>query len=383
MVIKTAMKQFYEQIQKFLAQGNRIALATIVESRGSTPREVGAKMIIEERGQIMGTVGGGCGEAQVFQDALRVLQQDKPRFSCVDLTGEINENTATNCGGIMDVFIDSLCPKQPTSDTVATEKIVEAVLSIYQKRELAALITVLETGMDAPLKAGCKFLVKENGEVTGWSGDQNKIEPIIQTALSIIETNKSKRLDVTVADSKLDVFFEVITPPVEIVIVGAGHIAQPLSQLAKMMEFEVTIIDDRWNFANKSRFPEADRVIVGEIDEVIAGLPIGPATHIVLVTRGHQMDQAALLKVIGSRAAYIGMIGSKRRVGAVFTYLRENGITQELIDRVYAPIGIEIGAETPDEIAVSIMAEIIKLRRQGRASSISESRKRPAQLKSE
>jgi xanthine dehydrogenase accessory factor len=152
--------------------------------------------------------------------------------------------------------------------------------------------------------------------------------------------------------------------------------------MAKMMEFEVTIIDDRSNFANKSRFPEADRIIVGEIDETIVGLPIGPATHIVLVTRGHQMDQAALLKVIDSRAAYIGMIGSKRRVGAVFTYLRENGIAQELIDRVYAPIGIEIGAETPDEIAVSIMAEIIKLRRQGRASSLSESRKRPAQPKS-
>lgn len=376
------MKQLYEQVQKFLEQGNSIALATIVESRGSTPREVGAKMIIEERGQILGTVGGGCGEAQVFQDALRVLQQDKPRFSCVDLTGEINENTATNCGGIMDVFIDSIRPKQPSSAGIAPEQIVEAVLSAYQNRDLALLITVLESHPQAPIKTGDKILIKEDGEVIGWSGEPSPIEPIIQTALSILKTNKSKRLDVEVAGSKLDVFFEVIAPPAEIIIVGAGHIAQPLSQLAKMMEFEVTIIDDRSNFASKSRFPEANQIIVGEIEEAMVNLPIGPATHIVLVTRGHQMDQAALLKVINSRAAYIGMIGSKRRVGAVFTYLKENGITQDLIDRVYAPIGIDIGAETPDEIAVSIMAEIIKLRRHGRRGSNVDVRKRPAQSKS-
>lgn len=370
------MKQLYEQVQQFLRHGNSIALATIVESRGSTPREVGAKMIIEERGQILGTVGGGCGEAQVFQDALRVLQQDKPRFSCIDLTGEINENTATNCGGIMDVFIDSLRPNKIVGQGIEPEQIVEAVLSAYENRELAVLVTVLESPTGALISAGEKFLVKENKKVIGWSGDRNTLEPLVETALSVLDTNKSKRLDVTVADSKLDLFFEVITPPAEVVIVGAGHIAQPLSQLAKMMTFEVTIVDDRSNFANKSRFPEADRIIVGDIDEAVAQLPIGPATHIVLVTRGHQMDQAALLKVINSRAAYIGMIGSKRRVGAVFTYLRERGIAQELIDRVYAPIGIDIGAETPDEIAVSIMAEIIKLRRQGRAASLSESRKR-------
>jgi len=370
------MKQLYEQVQRFLKQGNSIALATIVESRGSTPREVGAKMIIEERGQILGTVGGGCGEAQVFQDALRVLQQDKPRFSCVDLTGEINENTATNCGGIMDVFIDSLRPGNTVSESIAPEQIIEAVLSTYENRELAVLITALESPIDAIIKTGDKLLVKENGEVIGWPGDRNTIEPIIQAALSVLDANKSKRLNVTVADSKLDLFFELITPPAEIIIVGAGHIAQPLSQLAKMMTFEVTIIDDRSNFANRPRFPEADRIIVGEIDEAVAQLPIGPATHIVLVTRGHQMDQAALLKVIHSRAAYIGMIGSKRRVGAVFTYLREQDVDQELLDRVYAPIGIDIGAETPDEIAVSIMAEIIKLRRKGRAASLSEDRKR-------
>ncbi|MEW6209111.1 MAG: XdhC/CoxI family protein [Acidobacteriota bacterium] len=369
------MKRLYEKVHEFLRQDARLALATIVEARGSTPREVGAKMIIHERGQITGTVGGGCGENQVFQDALRVMKEGRPRFSRVDLTGEINENTETNCGGIMDVFIDPL-----RSRGISDEEIIRSVLDIYAQRDRAALITILQSE-DPRVASGCKLTVKETGEVTGWREDQTLIDAIVERALSVIQSGRSARMKLK--DEKLDVFFEVIAPPAEIVIVGAGHIAQPLSRMAKIMEFEVTVIDDRSNFANRSRFAEADRIIVDDIEKAVSEIPIGSATHIVLVTRGHQMDQAALLKVISSRAAYIGMIGSRRRVGAVFDYLRRQGVAQELIEKVYAPIGIDIGAETPDEIALSIMAEIIKLRRQGGALSLSEGRKRPSQFKHE
>lgn len=371
------MKQLYEKVHEFLRQGSTLALATIVESRGSTPREVGAKMIIHERGEITGTVGGGCGENQVFQDALRVMKEGRPRFSRVDLTGEINENTETNCGGIMDVFID---PLRAAASGVSTEEIIRSVLDIYNRRDRAALVTVLESEDDR-VASGFKFIVKENGEVTGWLEDQALISSMVERALSVIQSGRSKRM--MLKDEKLDLFFEVIAPPAEIVIVGAGHIAQPLSRIAKIMEFEVTVIDDRSNFANRSRFAEADRIIVDDIEKAVSEIPIGPATHIVLVTRGHQMDQLALLKVISSRAAYIGMIGSRRRVGAVFDYLRRQGVAQELIGKVYAPIGIDIGAETPDEIAVAIMAEIIKLRRRGGALSLSEGRKRPSPFKAE
>ncbi len=369
------MKQLYEKVDEFLRQGSALALATIVESRGSTPREVGAKMIIHELGEITGTVGGGCGENQVFQDALRVMREGRPRFSCVDLTGEINENTETNCGGIMDVFIDPL-----RSAGVSAEEIIHRVLDIYNRRDRAVLVTVLESEDDRAA-SGCKFIVQENGEMTGWSEGEAMIASIVRNALSVLQSGRSARMKLK--DEKLDVFFEVIMPPAEIVIVGAGHIAQPLSRIAKLMEFEVTVIDDRSNFANRSRFAEADRIIVGDIEKAVSEIPIGPTTHIILVTRGHQMDQAALLKVISSRAAYIGMIGSRRRVGAVFDYLRRQGVAEELIEKVYAPIGIDIGAETPDEIAVAIMAEIIKLRRGGGALSLSEGRKRPAQFKRE
>ncbi len=372
------MKLIYEQVREFLQRGTPVALATIVEARGSTPREVGAKMIIESGGQIRGTVGGGCGENQVFQDALRVLKENRPRFSRVDLTGEINEHTETNCGGVMDVFIDSLRAESGAADqsTGATD-ILNAVLTVYEQRRLAVLITVLRVEGRADVQAGSKLVIDEEGNQLASQMDEEMATRLARAGLAVLENGKSKRasLQPEENDSKLDLFFEVLAPPAEIVIVGAGHIAQPLSKIAKLMDFEVTIIDDRANFANRVRFPEADRILVGAIDEAVETLPIGVATHLVLVTRGHQMDQAALVKVIASRAAYIGMIGSKRRVGAVFDYLRRQGIAEELMARVYAPIGIDLGAETPDEIAVSIMAEIIKLRRRGRAASLSDSRR--------
>jgi len=152
------------------------------------------------------------------------------------------------------------------------------------------------------------------------------------------------------------------------VIVGAGHIAVPLARMAKVLDFQVTIIDDRSAFANRGRFPEADRVIAADIEKTVADLPIGPQTYLVLVTRGHTLDQAALMRVIHKPAAYIGMIGSQRRVRAVLDQLRRMGVAEEHIRRVYAPIGLRIGAETPAEIATSILAELVAVRRQARSS---------------
>lgn len=373
------MKKLYEQVMGFLNQGTSLALATIVESRGSTPREVGAKMIIQERGQILGTVGGGCGEAQVFQDAMRVLKEGTPRFSRVDLTGEINENTATNCGGIMDVFIDSLRPGQPSGGGPAPEGIAGSVLEICARRDTAVLATVLATEGAESIGPGCKVVIDATGRAVGWPADAHAIKPLSAAAVDVMRGGRSRRVEVPLdGPGKLDVFFEVLVPPAELVIVGAGHIARPLCRIAKVMDFEVAVVDDRANFANESRFPDADRILVGDIEDILEDLAISSSTHIVMVTRGHQMDQAALLKVIGSRAGYIGMIGSKRRVQAVFEYLEDRGIDKDSIGKVYAPIGIDIGAETPDEIAVAIMAEIIKVRRKGSADSLAEGRKRPS-----
>lgn len=173
--------------------------------------------------------------------------------------------------------------------------------------------------------------------------------------------------------SSLEIFVEVQRRPPTLVIVGAGHVALPLAKLGKLIEFEVVVIDDRPAFANKKRFPMADQVLAQPIRETLRHWPIDQDTYLVLVTRGHSHDVEALLEVLDSPARYIGMIGSKRRIKAVFDLLeKEQGLDPARFDRVYAPIGLDIGAENPAEIAVSIIAEMVKVYRGGRAASLSD-----------
>jgi xanthine dehydrogenase accessory factor len=174
-------------------------------------------------------------------------------------------------------------------------------------------------------------------------------------------------------DTVVEVFVEVLGRPPTLMIVGAGHVALPLAQLGKMADFEVVVLDDRPRFANEQRFPMADQVLAQSFRETLHAWPINNDTFIVLVTRGHHHDVECLLEVIDSPAHYIGMIGSKRRIKAVFDLLeKEQGIDPAKFERVYAPIGLDIGAENPVEIAVSIMAEIINVYRGGRATTLSD-----------
>ncbi|RME45994.1 MAG: hypothetical protein D6796_09600, partial [Caldilineae bacterium] len=195
----------------------------------------------------------------------------------------------------------------------------------------------------------------------------------------ILQQGRSRLL--TLAEGQLEIFVEVQQRPPTLLIVGAGHVAQPLAQLGKLIDFEVAVLDDRPQFANRQRFPTADQVIAAPFIEALRRWPIDSNTAIVLVTRGHQFDVACLLEVLDSPARYIGMIGSKRRVRAVFELLqRERDISPRQLARVHAPIGLDIGAETPAEIAVSIIAEIINRYRGGRAPSLAEALRRDRRL---
>ena len=166
---------------------------------------------------------------------------------------------------------------------------------------------------------------------------------------------------------------EVQQRPPSLVIVGAGHIAQPLAAMGRLCDFTVTVLDDRAQFANRQRFPQAERVIAGPLAETLRGLPLDRDTYVVLITRGHQHDVECLLEIVDAPLAYLGMIGSRRRVRGVFELLEEErGIRREKLRRVYAPIGLDIGAKTPAEIALTIMAEVIKVTRGGKVPSLSD-----------
>jgi len=251
----------YEEIVALRKAGRRGAVATIVNVRGSIPSFKTAKMLVRDDGSIVGTIGGGCVEAEVWQTAREVMESERPRTLTFDLNNDPKYDTGLVCGGTLEIFI----------------------------------------------------------------------EPIL--------------------------------PPAELFIFGAGHVATAVYRLARIVGFDVTVIDDRETYANRERFPEAQQVVAEDFDKAIERLSPGESSYIVIVTRGHRDDMRVLRWAVQTPARYVGMIGSKRKTIGIFKELQKESLSPQLFDRVYAPIGLDIGAVTPEEIAVAIMAELIAKRR--------------------
>jgi xanthine dehydrogenase accessory factor len=243
------------------ASGEKAALVTVVATEGSTPQKAGARMLVYADGRIVGTIGGGCLEAEMSWRARDAIEAGRPRLAAYDLTPEQAGEDGLVCGGRMQVFI----------------------------------------------------------------------EPIEGTPV--------------------------------LCLFGAGHVAQPLARLAKACGFRVELVDDRVKFANAERFPEADRIVVDGFAAAAGRLTLGPRSYVVVVTRGHKGDAEALEAALARSPRYVGLLGSRPKVVHIFAALAERGVSREALARVHAPLGLEIGAQTPDEIAVSIMAEMIAVRR--------------------
>jgi len=243
--------------------------------------------------------------------------------------------------------------------------------------------TVIATPGDAEVQLGAKMLFHPDGSAAGSLGDAVLDAAIKAEAADAFRRHSTEtmyldragrptgRLNAPSGDS-YQVMLEVHERPATLLIIGAGHVGKALATIGQMCGFSIEIVDDRPEYANAERFPEADRITCGRFDEVLAGYPIDANSYVVCVTRGHKHDETSLRLVAASDAAYVGMIGSKRRVGAVLQHLIEDGLDREAAERVHTPIGLDIGAETPEEIAVSIMAEIIRARRGGSALPMRE-----------
>jgi xanthine dehydrogenase accessory factor len=251
----------------------------------------------------------------------------------------------------------------------------EELVQVADQGAAAVLVTVIEVPDNDRVAAGSKCLIRDGRVRAETIGDAEVVEAILRESATHLQEEKSQLVSVTrpSGGSQLEVFFEVMPAPPKLVVVGAGHIAVPLVKMAKVLDFYVVVTDDRLAFANRERFPDADEVLVGDMAQMLKEMSITPSSYIVLITRGHKYDEPCLREIIHSQAKYIGMIGSRRRIKACFQRFRdEEKIAQEVIDRVYAPIGLDIATETPAEIALSILAEIIKVRRGGKAVSLSE-----------
>jgi xanthine dehydrogenase accessory factor len=263
---------------------------------------------------------------------------------------------------------------------VASGDIVRAVLEALQEGGAVCLATVIRADEAFAVAPGVKMLVWPDGSALGSLGGalDEAVRGDCREALArhLVQTVRyspdGRRLPPAAAEPGVEVLIEAIEPPATLLVVGGGHVGKALSQIGALLGFSVAIIDDRPEYASPARFPEADHIICGDFAEALRQFPIGPDTYVVIVTRDHRQDEESLRQVMGAPAAYVGMIGSRRRVGAVLQQLQEEGVPADAVARVHSPIGLDIGAETPEEIAVSIMAEIIQVRRQGSGRPLRE-----------
>jgi len=366
-----AVDQIWSEAVRTLERNQPFALATVINVRGSTPREVGAKMIVREDGQV-GTIGGGCGEAEVFRKARLLLEEGAgARLAEVDLTGDFDQQEIGTCGGIMDVFIDLWAP----ADLPIARRLADSA----EHNRPAALLTVIDPGVRSEAPIGAKSVVDPSGAILGAKSGAETIgfgstalnqfaDRAADATAELLEVGSDGGLKPVThiePNGAPRLFLDPITGAQRLIIVGAGHIAQPLCELGAMLGFHVTVIDDRASFANRERFPRADVIVARPFTAAIESLRLDRHCYLISVTRGHAFDEEVVRAALRQPGCFIGMIGSKRRSRAMLSRLAEDGIDPALLDEIHAPLGLDIGAETPEEIAISIIAEIIRERRTG------------------
>lgn len=373
------MQELFQELQEILEAGETAALATIIRRRGSVPREVGAKMLVRRDGRISGTIGGGCGEAEVWRGALNAIDTGRTSVVQVSLTDEITLESQGVCGGTFEILIQPWSPAAPDPDQPTLLALVRATRVALENEQAAALATICAANGFWRSTQGQQMLYYENGKTLGsftWPGAAS--DPgaqLAQETRDALRTGSPRiaKITGTTPDTWAEVFIEPCIPPPVLLIAGAGHIAVPLATLASLMKFSVSVTDDRTSFANRERFPTARQVLVGDIEAILRAYPMNERTHVVLVTRAHGHDVQGLRAIIDSPAAYIGMIGSQRRVWAVLKLLHNEGVPTEKLLRIRAPIGLDLAAQTPEEIALAIMAEIVLLRHHGTGRPLSNS----------
>lgn len=348
------------RIAELLESGERLMLATILRTTGSTPAAALSKMVVSGNGVIAGgTIGGGCVEGDVILHAQRLYETGGAKV----ITFHLNDDEAGQgliCGGSIDVLI---------------ETITESDLALIQ-----SMATLADDGDDGVL---VRWLSEEGGTVDRYLIRMGSIPELLET-LHTIPSNISSRIPElrSIAERVYrkqaaeriqpdggELICEPVTGHPSLLIFGGGHVSKYISRFASTVGFRVTVVDDREKFANPQRFPEAVATFAGDFLDVFNRLVIKKSTYVAIVTRGHRYDEEILGRVIQTAARYIGMIGSRRKIMTAYEHLIARGIAGEQLRRVYAPIGLEIGALSAEEIALSAVAELISIRRSGPALS--------------
>lgn len=354
------MDDLFRQINGELSQGRELILATIVRQIGSAPRTIGTQFLIRSDGGFSGTIGGGKLEAEVLLAAPRVFSQRKNSLLFFRLLGEEVAETEMLCGGEVDIYLELLTPRNP-----AHRQFFRVLSDQTFRKQKMLLITRFDLEGDTEQGAS-KFIYSGAAEGDFFPDPPpDWILPLWDRLPGFLEALDPVVLPGSDSAGKTKLFLEPWTPPATLFLFGAGHISRPLCGLAKLVGFRVVVIDDREEFPTKARFPEADELLVRSLDLELNDLPLGYGAFIVVITRGHLHDHQILRRVLKEPVRYLGMIGSRRKTELIFQALRREGFSEALIKTVHAPIGLAINAQTPEEIAVSIVAELIQVRGEG------------------
>src|SRR4030043_2398135 len=349
------MQDIYSEIIKALEKGEKVALATLITRVGSAPRAVGAKYLIKGDGTSVGSIGGGCVEAEDWQEAQKVMENGKGKILHFELTAEQLAEGGLVCGGNIGIFLEPL-----REDFL---NIYQEAARIRQKGGSAILATLISIEGDFPKWEGLKILMKTSGEKVGsLLGGAELEKKVLSEGGVLLKEMKPKVLVLSNENRKMEILLEPVFSEPTVYVFGGGHVSQQLAPLAKRVHFKVVVIDDRGMFANQERFPEVNEVIVSEFEKCFDQLYIDDSSYIVIVTRGHLCDGFVLEQAVKTNARYIGMIGSKKKIRTLYQNLMEKGVPKEALDRVHAPVGLDINSAPPEEIAVSIVAELIKVR---------------------
>ena len=352
------MKEIFETLDQLFERDGSAALATIIRQAGPSPRGAGTKCLIMDDGSFVGTIGGGILEARTLEKAKDVFNTGLPVRLYFSLEGTDVAETDMLCGGRVEVFLEPISALDPVHVAVFQE----AGKSLSQGGG-GLLVTLIDRERWQGGKSPKLFLGKTGERAGSLSGAQG-IEDALANRLGKMMRSRQLSLFSMNDDegNPVEVFVEPVMAASFLYVFGAGHVSKQIVPLASRVGFHVNVIDDRKEFADPSLFPEAEEVRYIPFERAMDRLSIDKSSFVVIVTRGHMHDKTVLEQSLKTGARYIGMIGSRRKRDIIYEKLLEEGFTKQDIDRVHSPIGLDIGAETPEEIAVSIVAELIKVR---------------------
>ena len=348
------MQDVFHEAVNLLQQEERLVMATVIRTKGSTPQKPGAKLLVRNDGSGVGTLGGGCVEGDIWYAASQLMRRGgDAQYREYELNEDLAAQDGLVCGGTMFFLID---PVYNPDQYLDYAKEIDAA---YEGGPSVALASLIKSAPDKNLPIGAKLFIREDGSTHGSLGDPALDADAIKRAHGLMAMGRN---EYAIADDGAEYFIEAYTTPPQLVVCGGGHVSYALAAHAKPLGFRLFITDDREEFANPERFPDADIIIAKKPEDALEELPINPNTFIVVATRGHRFDNVALAAAAATPARYVGLMGSKRKTILIYEDLVRMGLDEERLRSIRSPIGLDIRARTPEEIAVSIMGEILMFR---------------------